>query len=187
MSATIPTTEPTAIRQGDGVSWLRRLEGFPASAGWVLHYRIVFRTPPAVTFDAVADGDDHRVDLTATQTATWQAGGGTLVAWVTNAAQRTTLTQQPIDVLVDLTAAASADDRSANRQALEAAEAARRAYVTGGQMHVAEYDIAGRRMKFRSVAELDDLIAAYRREVARENAAAALAQGVSPGRIYTRF
>lgn len=185
----IPGTEPTTIRAGDGVQWRRSLPQHLATDGWVLKYRVLWQAPPHRDITAVADGDDHLVTLSATTTTGWQAGRATLVGWAekTATSERETLLQQSIDVLPDLTAATSLDGRSAAQRRLADAEAALSAYLAGGQGHIAKYSINGREMTFRSSAELQDIVDAARRDVARENARAAAAQGYSPGRIYTRF
>ena len=59
--------------------------------------------------------------------------------------------------------------------------------LAGGRAHVEEYEVAGRRMKFRSADGLRDLINYYKREVATERARALALSGVAPGRILTRF
>ncbi len=184
-----PTSEPSTLRQGDGATWRRSLPNHPASGGWVLRYRVLWQAPPAATFSAAASGDDHLVTLTAAQTAAWQAGRATLLWWAEKAAtsERETLGQQPLDVLPDLTAATSLDGRSAAVRRLADAEAALSAYLASGQGAVAEYQVAGRKMVFRSAAEIEAIVASARRDVARENARIAAAQGVAAGRIYTRF
>ena len=97
------------------------------------------------------------------------------------------LGQAQVTILPDLNAAATFDGRSQAVKGLADARAALAAYMANGQMHVAEYDIAGRTMKFRTSKEITDLIAHYEIAVAGERAAAAIQQGVSPGRVVTRF
>ena len=71
---------------------------------------------------------------------------------------------------------------------LEALEACYLAYLTNGQGHVAEYDIAGRRMKFRNAAEIWQQIEKLKREVAAEDRAARIAAGLpSRRRVLVRF
>lgn len=184
----ISTIEPTSIRAGDGASWRRLLPGYLASAGWTLRYRLLWATPSPASFSATADGDGHLIQLTAAATASWQAGKATLVGWVEAAGgQRITLLQQPMEVLPDLTTAVTLDGRTDAQRRLADAEAALDAYLAAGQGHVAEYTINGRHMVFRSARELRELVDAARRDVARERILAAAAQGVSAGRIYTRF
>lgn len=180
-------TEPNTVRAGDDVTWRRDLPSHTPADGWTLKYRLLWPTPPSVLITATADGDGHLVALPGSSTAAWQAGRCTLLGWAEKAGSRETLLQTTIEVLADLTAATSLDGRSAARRRLDDAEAALSAYLRNGQAHVAEYQIAGRKMVFRSAKDLQDVVAAARADVARENALAAAAQGVAAGRIYTRF
>jgi hypothetical protein len=182
---------PPNIRAGDNAAWVVSYAAFPASAGWQLHYRLLWPSVEAISFDADAQGDDHAVSLTGADTATWHAGTATLVWWVTleddDTDTRHTLGQCRVHILPDLTTAATLDPRSINERALADAQAALAAYMASGRAHVAEYQIAGRQMKFRSADELRALIEYYQREVATERARALALDGVAPGRILTRF
>lgn len=177
---------PTTLRAGDSVSWSESLPDYPASAGWVLKYRLLWSTGGA-DIPTAADGAAHAVALVNADTKDWPAGPATLVAWVEKDSNRQTLGNQPVTVLPDLSVAVAHDGRSQNRKALEAAEAALAAYLTGGQAMVAEYEIAGRRMKFRDADEITKIINHYKPLVAKENAALAmLAGGGVPGRVFYR-
>ena len=182
-------SEPTTLQAGDSATWLADLPEYPANDGWVLHYRVLSPTS-AATFDAVAEGAQHRVALSAATTATLPVGACTLLRWVTNGSTKTTLGQTPLQVLADLTSATSYDGRSQNARALADARAALAAHLASGKAHVQAYTIAGRRMEFRSVADLQALINFYQGEVTKEQAAAALANGTlgsAPGRVHTRM
>ena len=180
-------TAPTTFRAGDSVTWTEDLPAYPASAGWVLKYKLLFAAGTASAFAAVAAGDAHAVTLAGSTTAGWAAGAATLVSWVEKGADRVTLDQQAVTIQPDLAAAATFDGRSQATKGLADAKAALAAYVAGGKAHVAEYDIAGRRLKFRSADEIVTLIDFYEREVAGERALAAVLQGGTPGRVYARF
>ena len=181
------TSEPSNLRAGDAASWTRDLPEYLPAAGWALKYRLLWPTPPAVTFTAAAYGALHLVALAAADTAAYRAGTATLVAWVEKGADRVTLSQRQIEVLPDLTTATSLDGRSANVKGLADARAALSAYVASDRAMVQEYVIGQRRMQFRDLQQIKDLIRHYEGEVAKEVAIAAAAHGVSPGRIYTRF
>lgn len=183
----ILTAPPVTLRAGDAVAWAVALPAYPADDGWQLHYRVLWPSGDPATFDAAAQGADHAVALASADTAGWQAGRATLVWWVVRDTTRVTLGQQAINILPDLTAATSHDARSANQRALDDARAALQNYLSSGRGHVLEYDVAGRRMKFRSVDELRALIQFYEGQVAIEHARAAALAGGSPGRILTRF
>jgi hypothetical protein len=189
--ASTDVSPPSTLRAGDSAGWVVSYSEHPASAGWVLHYRLLWPSGPTVAFDAAAQGDDHAVALTGAATADWQAGAATLVWWVTRddggILTRITLGQQAIYILPDLTAATTHDPRSLNERALADAKAALATHMASGRAHVEEYEIAGRRMKFRSVDDLRALVEFYQREVATERARALALSGVAPGRILTRF
>ena len=180
-------TAPTTFRAGDSVTWTEELPAYPASAGWALKYKLLWASGTAVAINAVASGDAHAVSLAASATVDWAAGSATLVSWVEKGVERVTLDQQSVTIQPNLAAASTFDGRSQAVKGLADAKAALAAYVAGGKAHVAEYDIAGRRMKFRSSKEITDLIDFYEREAAGERALAAVLQGGSPGRVNIRM
>lgn len=187
----LPTNEPTTLRAGDTVSWTRELPDYSAANSWALKYRLLWATGTAVIIASTAVATLHTIALTSANTAAWAAGSATLVAYVEKGAgaslERVTLESTPITIQPDLTAAATHDGRSANQIALANARAALASYMLKGQAHVAEYDIAGRRMKFRASSEITDLIQFYERQVSTENALQAAVNGVAAGRIQVRF
>ncbi|MDP3138185.1 MAG: hypothetical protein Q8N17_17865 [Burkholderiaceae bacterium] len=187
----LPTNEPTVIRAGDSVAWTRELAEYSAADGWALKYRLLYATGTAVDITSTAVATLHTVSLTAANTGAYAAGSATLVAYVEKGAgaslERATLESSAITILPNLITAATHDGRSANRIALANARAALASYMAKGQAHVAEYDIAGRRMKFRAATEITDLINYYEREVFRETAALAAINGVAAGRIAVRM
>ena len=178
---------PTTLRAGDSAAWIESLPATPASDGWTLRLRFLWAAGAAVTVTAVPSGSDYSLTLSATQTSSWQAGSATRIAWVERGSERITIDQSLVTILPDLSAATTFDGRSQAQKGLADARAAMAAYVANGQIHVAEYDIAGRRMKFRAAAEIAELISWYEREVSRERAAAAVLQGQTPGRVHVRF
>jgi len=179
--------EPTIFRAGDSASWSESLSAYPASAGWSLKYRLIWPTGTAINLTATPAGDDYEVALAASSTASWTAGKAVLVSWVEKGADKVTLEQKDITILPDLTVAVTFDGRSANKKALDAAEASLATYLTGGKAVVAEYEIDGKRMKFRDVAQIMALVNHYKQLVARETAALAMLNGGDvPGRVYYR-
>jgi hypothetical protein len=182
--------EPTTLRAGDSVSWTKSLPAYPSADGWSLHYRLLWPTGTAVEITASASGVDYTVSLTAANTASWAAGAASLVSYVKKGSgaseERATLERLDVTILPDLTTAATFDGRTDNQKALADARAALKAYMASGKAHVSEYDIAGRKMKFRAAGEIIDLINYYEREVARERIATAIANGGAPGRVMYR-
>jgi hypothetical protein len=174
MAHTIPTTEPAQLRAGDLATWTKSLADYPASAGWVLSYALV-KSGTRITFSASASGDDHLVAVPAATTASWAAGTYTWAARVTKTTEIYTVATGTFDILPDIAAAVSGlDARSHAVKTLEALET----WLESHDPAVAEYEIAGRRMKYIPVGELLKLRDAYRREVSVENTATRLAAGL---------
>lgn len=180
------TNEPTTFRAGDSVAWSRSLPEYLPADGWVLKYRLLYASGAAVAITSSASGAEHAVSLTSANTASWAAGSATLVAYVEKGTDRVTLESQQVTILPDLTTAANFDSRTQNQKALADLEAALAAYCKAGQGHVGEYEIAGRRMKFRDSNQIVDLINHYKRAVAKERAALAAINGGAPGRVLYR-
>ena len=187
MAITPPTTEPAFIQAGDTTTWQKTLADYPASAGWVLAYRLI-NSAGVIDITAAASGDDHLVTIPAATTADYAAGAYTWVATVTLATERYTLGRGTVTVQPDLAAQpAGFDARSTAQKALDDLRAALLRWLsTSG--HVQEYEIAGRRMRFTTAADIQARIGLAEREVAREKAALRIASGLAPAnRIYVRF
>jgi hypothetical protein len=182
---------PPTLRAGDSVSWSASADGYLPAAGWSLKYRLLWPAG-AAELAATAAGSGWSVAQTSVQTSAWPAGSATLIARVEKgtgpALERVTLGSMAVTILPDLNAATQYDGRSQAQRGLDDANAALTAYLAGGKAHVAEYGIAGRQIKFRSVDEIRALIEHYTRQVSAERAATALLSGLPPpGRIYSRF
>lgn len=163
-------TVPAALQAGDTISWRRVLPDYPASQGWVLHYRLV---NPAGHIDiaATADGDDHLVTVGAVTSASYAPGDYTAVEYVVNGADRTTTGQTALSIKPDIPSmGAGFDGRTQAQRALADLRAALSRWLSS-QGHVQEYEIAGRRMRFASVGEIRSRIALAEAEVTREQAA----------------
>lgn len=178
------------ITAGDSLNFLVAGGAYPASAGWVLTYLLVPRAAgPQVTITAVAEGDDHRVAVASATTENYAAGTYTWFRRVEKTGERYTLDQGQLVVSPNPTSlgAAGFDGRSMARKALEDLKAARASWIaTNGR--VASYTIAGRQMTYRSGAEIDREIAYWEQQVASEEMAERIAQGLRPrNRIVTRF
>lgn len=181
------TTEPASVTAGDTVTWSKSLPNYPASAGWVLAYTLI-NASAKIVIESIAEGDAHRVEAAALVTAAWAAGDYTLHGVVSKAGQRFTVFSGAISIRPDISAATTLDARSPAKKMLEALEAAYTNYISIGQAHVAEYEIAGRRMKFRQAGEIWQQIEKLRREVAAEDRAARIAAGLSGRRrVLIRF
>ena len=185
MAATIPSDEPARLRAGDTWKWTRTLADYPAGT-WTLKYRFK-NAAGGFEIVATASGTDHAVTVTAATTGAYAAGSYQWIAWVESGAEKYTVDEGALEVEPDYrsgVATAALDDRSHARKTL----AALQAWIEGRDPAVAEYEIAGRRMKYISVKDLLMLLDRYRSEVAREDDAARLASGL-PGKnkLYVRF
>lgn len=185
--ATIPTTEPAFLQAGDTLTWQRSLPDYPASDSWVLSYRLI-NADGKIDIEAAASGDDHLVTVAAATSAAYTAGDYEWTAYVTKASERYTVGNGRLTIRPDLAAkTAGFEARSAMRKARDDLRTALATWVTSNG-HVQEYEIAGRRMKFASAADIQQRINLVERELAREDAAARLAAGLDAGRrVLVRF
>lgn len=173
-----PTAEPARINAGDTAKWLRTLPDYPASDSWVLSYELV-NAATRHTFAAVPQGDDHLVTVPALTTAAWTPGAYAWRARVSRSGEVFTVGQGYITVEPAFSAAV--DARGHARRTLDAIEAV---LENRAGSSTAEYQIAGRSLKYIPIPELLVLRDKYRQEVAREDAAARLG---GSGRIFVRF
>lgn len=185
MAADIPTSEPAALRAGDTWKWTKTLDDYPASYPWTLKYR--FKHPTAAGFEVVASssGDGYAVSVAASTTAGFAAGTYTWVAWVEGgSSEKYTVDEGTLTVQADYRAVAASavlDDRSDARVIYEALIAAYKSAVAS-RAFVAEYEIAGRRMKFESRAGWIKEINYWKAQLAAEASAEAIANGTGTGR-----
>ena len=164
MSAPKLTTEPAGIRAGDTASWLLSLSGFPAGDGWFVQYDLVNATG-RITLISTAEGDAHRITKTTEETADYAPG---TYAWQKRAKTGTdayTIGTGSIDILPDLSIMAALDTRTRAQKSLAAIEA----WIESHDPGVAEYEIAGRRMKYIPITELLKLRSQYAIEVRRQS------------------
>ena len=175
MAHTVPTVVPDILRAGDTATWRRTLADYPASDGWVLSY-ILVKIGAQISITAAASGADHLVSVAPATTSGWIPG---VYAWqerVTLAGAIYTISTGSLEILASFAAATTGlDARSHAQKTLAALEA----WIEGHDLSVAEYEIAGRRMKYIPIADLLTLRDAYRREVR--------GQSGRSGRVYMRF
>ncbi len=183
-------TQPAVLQAGDSITWTADLPDYRADDGWTLSYRLI-NAAASIDIAAAPDADNpalHRVTIPAATSAGYTPGDYTLVRYVTRGADRHTLGQGEMRVAPDLAGAASpVDARSDARRALDDLRAALRRFLASNG-HVAEYEIAGRRMRFASADDLRKRIQLAEAELAREDAAARLAAGAGTRRkVLVRF
>lgn len=174
MSAPVPSSVPASVRAGDTVAWRIAAPLFPAGAGWSLEYTLI-NADRKISIDSAADGDAHLVNVPAATSASWIAGGYEWVCRATDGTAVHTIAAGNIDIKPNLAAHVAIDTRSHAVKTLAAIEA----WIEGHDLAVAEYQIAGRVMKYIPIAELIKLRDQYRREVR--------GQSGQSGRVYVRF
>jgi len=185
MAQTVPTREPASVTAGDTLAWQISLADYPASAGWTLKYRLI-NAAGKIDITGTASGDDHRVSVPAATSAGWTAGDYTWQAYVEGGtSERYTVATGAITIKANLAAqSAGYDTRSPAAKTLAAVDS----WLTSRDLAVAEYEIAGRRMKYIPITDLIALRSKLQAEVARETAAERVAAGLpSKSKVYVRF
>ena len=191
MAIEIPTTEPARVRAGDTVTWRKSLALYPATDGWTLYYRLINATAK-IDITATASGSDHLVSLTSTITAAYTAGNYDYLAWAEKGTgptyERASVGSGRITITPNLAALNTYDGRSDARRIYESLLAAYETATTS-RAYVAEYEIAGRRMKFNAKSDWITELNYWKAQVAAEDRAAALAAGLGGGsaRLLVRF
>lgn len=173
---------------GDSLRFTTATPQFPASAGWVLKYRLVPRFTPGSAIEIVctASGDEHLAAVPASTTVNWTAGDYGWASWAEGGtAEKYTVDKGQITLLPDpRVAAAGADTRSVAERAYDQAQAALAAWTPTRR----KYRIGDREMEFSSKADIVGVVHYWQAEVAKERRAAALAQGLpDPRKSYVRI
>jgi hypothetical protein len=175
-----PSKPPAEIRAGDTLQFTRTVGGYPASAGWALSYALVGGTQ-VYAFSSTASGDQHAVVVAAATTAVWLPGSYRLVEAATRGAERFTLSDQPVRILVNSAALlAGVDLRTHAEKVLANIEA----WLEAKAPVAASFEIAGKKLSQYPLADLLKLRDTYRAEVSRERQVAA---GAPPVRLLTRL
>jgi hypothetical protein len=175
------------LRVGDTLDFTTSLADYPASAGWVLTYRLIPRvsgTPISIV--GTASGDDHRTSAVASTTATWAAGEYSWVAYVDLSGEHYVVDEGAVTLLPNLATSTAYDSRSMAEVALADAREALANYQSSGGK-VKRYSIGGREMEFADSGGILKEISYWQIEVTREYAAKQVAKGLAdPRRIYLR-
>jgi hypothetical protein len=182
--------DTTSLYAGDTLNFIVSVGTCPASDGWTLNYRLVPSDPTqeAILFVAVPQGDDYLVQVGPSVTSAWVPGGYSWASWVAMPGARNQVDSGLVTILTDPAASAPGyDPRSQAQKALDDAKAALAAYNASNGL-VSHYTIGTRQMQFRAAAEIIALIDFWKHEVAVENVAASLAEGLgNPRRLFIRF
>lgn len=179
------TTLTNLLTAGDTLDFTTSVPDYPASSGWTLKYRLAPRVSgSAIDLTAAASGDDFQVTATAATTAAWAAGWYSWTAFVESGSERYTVDRGELQIrAASTTLAAGTDGRTHARKVLDSIEA-----LIEGRGDVVDYTIGNRSLKKMSIADLLKWRSFYKGEVASEEAAAKLANGLAPGgRVMVRF
>lgn len=165
---------------GDTLNFTTTVDGYAASAGWALKYRLIPRVSgSAIEITCTASGDLHLAQVDATTTANWVAGTYTWASWVEQGTEKYSVATGEIKLLVNpRTATAPFDLRTDAQVALDQAKAAFAAWTPTTK----SYSIGGRSMEFNSAADILPVISYWEAEVAKETNAANMAKGMASGR-----
>ena len=188
-------TIPATFRAGDTVNWrdaatADSLGNAVTSAAWSLSYFLRSATAGAgLTVASTAYGSGWETTISATNSATLAAGAYYWQARATSGAQAITAGSGSLTVLPALNytgAPAAFDGRSQARQDLDAVQAAIRSLISGGA--VKRYTIGSRQLERFSLAELIELENNLKADVAKEEAAQRMANGLGdPRNLFVRF
>jgi len=174
---------------GDTLDFLTSVTNYPPADGWTLKFRLVPRTAGNGEIDitATTSGSDYRVQVAPSVTALWDADEYSWNSWVEKTGVRYSVESGQVTIKTDpSTLAAGTDSRSQAEQAVDDLKAAYATY-TSSQGHIAEYEIAGRRMKFANSGDIIAKLSFWQAELTREKAQKAVAAGLpDPRRIYLR-
>jgi hypothetical protein len=181
MAYTAPNFVPLTLRAGDTAAWSRSLADYPASAGWIITTTLV-KAGAKITVVSTADDDAHQSTVAAAVTADWVAGNYVYQERVSKAAESYTVGTGQIEILPDFasTSPGGLDARLHAQRTLEALEA----WIENRDLGVAEYEIAGRRLKTIPITDLLLLRDRYKREARAQSGPNGAGKS---GRIYLRF
>jgi len=183
---------PTQLTAGDSLRLSIPSQGRTVADGWALALLLVPAAGVGLRITAgtnAADPDNagaHLLTVAAGVTAGWAPGAYTWVLQASKAGERETLASGQTTLRPDpASATGPLDLRSTSRQALDALNAY---LLDANNLKAASYSIAGRTLSRHSMPDLLALRSRLQAEVAREEAAAAVAAGgVDRRRIYVRF
>lgn len=168
---------------GDTFQYTEAIPGYPASAGWVLKFRLLLRDAvgTAIALTCTASGDDHLASVAAATTAGWVPGTYTWSSWVERDAEKHSVGQGQIVLAPDPRTATGAMD--ARSQAAVALANVRAVLAGVATANVLRYEIAGRSLQRHSIPDLIALETKLVQDVKRETNAAEVAAGRPSRRV----
>jgi len=186
---------PSTIRAGDTVMWRDHatadsLGNAIDSSEWGLTYWLRTNTAnEGIDVTGTANGAGWEFEITPATTMRLGAGAWFWQAVASKVGAVFTIGTGRLEVLPSLSfqgAPGAFDGRSQARKDLEAVQSAIRALISGGA--VRRYMIGSRQLEKYGLAELLELESRLKAEVAREEAAARIANGLGdPRNLFVRF
>jgi len=166
MAATIPLTEPASVTAGDRWQWDREdLSDYPASS-WTLSYALT-KVDKLITLTATANGDYHRIDVTAVVTADYPAGKYHWQAYVTNGSDRRSIGAGTLEIKPNLALQTQGyDARSFAEQRVDQLEKA----LMARDPAIAAYTVAGRTVQYHSMQDIREDLDYWRSRLVQEKA-----------------
>jgi hypothetical protein len=163
----VTCTIPDKIGAGLTFSVLLTLTAYPAPE-WSVS--LLLRGASAIDLQGVAEGSQHRISATATETAAWAPGAYWYTLRATRGAEVVEVEQGQLTITPDLSAVTGPyDGRSQAQIALEAIDAVLAKRATLDQER---YRINNRELYRTPIEQLIKLRSYYAEQVKRENAAA---------------
>ena len=154
------TAIPNTITAGDSYGIVLALSDYPATSGWALSLAVA---GPAVTsWASAAEGESHRLTLSATSTAALPAGSYQFRVRAVSGADVRTVQVGTLTVTPDLALLAAGEGVSWAEKTLAVVEAALSGTIEG---EMKMYTIAGRQVMTYTPKELMALRAQLRSEV----------------------
>jgi hypothetical protein len=185
---------PDQVRPSDTVIWRTdealtpTLDPIRSTDSWALNTYVRFPVATGATqVTGTSYGSGWESTLSTAVTALFPTGQrGSWQSVATFGALAYTIASGSFDVLANLTTAGAVDARSQARRDLDACQAAIRAVIAGGGAQ--EYRIGARMVRRYELSELLRLEGQLKAEVAREEAAEAIASGRgNPFSLFVRF
>lgn len=185
---------PASFRAGDTVTWrddasADALGSAVTSGAWTQTYFLRTNAAAGLTVASTSNGAGWETTISATTSAALAAGTWYWQRRATNGAAALTLGTGVLTIEAALSYQgnpAAFDGRSQARKDLEAVQAAIRGLISGGA--VKRYTIGSRNLEKISLAELIELENKLKAEVAREEAAERMANGLGdPRNLFVRF
>jgi len=173
------------LRAGDTWKWQRDdLSSYPASE-WTLKYYLL-KTGKQIVITASADGNNFKIEVSASVTKDYPAGDYTWIAKVSKGLEEYTVDTGIIEILPDLVAATLGyDTRSHVKKVLDAIEAVLEGRATKDQM---SYSIAGRTLALTPIEDLIVLRDRYKIEYMHEVNAERIKKDLqTTGKVLVRF